>query len=431
MSEAQPEKPADAWGQDISEERQLKLQGYLDRWATETDHSGRKGPFDGRPERFGVELTGADVFWLAKQLGAIAEEESDLHLEEADLRLAHLEGADLHGAHLEGVNLVSAHLEEAFLWGTHLEAASLNDAHLEKASLHGARLEGAYLHGAHLESADLGDAHLEAALLYSAHLEGAHLNLAFLDSSTALNNVVLGDERFGYVQVADVRWGSANLAVVDWTRMQRRFFRNRIEAIKLGNVLEARNSKDEKGKPKDRQRRLDDFKNSVRASRQLAAALRAQGLNDDADRFAYQSQVLQREVLRRQGRLSAAFGSWILFLLAGYGYRPGRAILWYLFTIAAFATAYYIVGQPSGIIPGPIDAAVFSVASFHGRGFFPGERSRALAAHRACGARSNDRPAHRDQLHRHLHPALLQLAMTRRRPRTPRLRGVEVSYAAV
>lgn len=64
MSEAQQEKPADAWGQPISEERQAELQGYLDRWAAaESGHIGTRGPFDG------MCLTGADVRWLATQSG--------------------------------------------------------------------------------------------------------------------------------------------------------------------------------------------------------------------------------------------------------------------------------------------------------------------------------------------------------------------------
>jgi hypothetical protein len=35
--------PSDAWGQPISPERQAQLQGYLDRWEKETDHSVCKG----------------------------------------------------------------------------------------------------------------------------------------------------------------------------------------------------------------------------------------------------------------------------------------------------------------------------------------------------------------------------------------------------
>lgn len=61
------------------------------------------------------------------------------------------------------------------------------------------------------------------------------------------------------------------------------------------------------------------------------------------------------------------FLSLFLNLLAGYGYRPGRSLLWYLVIIFGFATAYFAFGH----LPLFPDALVFSLTSFHGRGFFP------------------------------------------------------------
>jgi hypothetical protein len=60
--------------------------------------------------------------------------------------------------------------------------------------------------------------------------------------------------------------------------------------------------------------------------------------------------------------------SGFLDILAGYGYKPVRSILWYFVIIIGFAFAYSVFGHLS-IIP---DALVFSLTSFHGRGFFPG-----------------------------------------------------------
>ena len=58
----------------------------------------------------------------------------------------------------------------------------------------------------------------------------------------------------------------------------------------------------------------------------------------------------------------------IIDLLAGYGYRPGRSVIWYLVTIFGFALAYFAIGH----LPFFPDAFVFRLTSFHGRGFFPG-----------------------------------------------------------
>ncbi|MGO8950540.1 MAG: hypothetical protein ACLQUY_23360 [Ktedonobacterales bacterium] len=50
-----PEAVGKRWGDPISQERQAKLQAYLDRWQAEADHGLRAGPFTY------VRLTGADV----------------------------------------------------------------------------------------------------------------------------------------------------------------------------------------------------------------------------------------------------------------------------------------------------------------------------------------------------------------------------------
>ncbi len=71
---------------------------------------------------------------------------------------------------------------------------------------------------------------------------------------------------------------------------------------------------------------------------------------------------------RRLQALEAVLFSWFLFLLAGYGYRPGRSVTAYLVFIFGFALAYFAFGH----LPFLPDALVFSLTSFHGRGFFPG-----------------------------------------------------------
>jgi hypothetical protein len=64
VSEQQAAK--NGWGNPISEEDQVQLGARLQLWQVETDHGERKGPFDTEPDMWGVLLTGADVFWLAK-----------------------------------------------------------------------------------------------------------------------------------------------------------------------------------------------------------------------------------------------------------------------------------------------------------------------------------------------------------------------------
>jgi Pentapeptide repeats (8 copies) len=354
MSDEQGEQtPADAWGQPINAERQAELRGYLDRWETETDHGRRRGPF--YPSGFEpgsveekVRLTGADVSWLAEQSERDESGHlSNLNLEQARLFKAHLEGANLKFVHLEHANLAYAHLEKANLGSVHLEGARLSSAHLEGADLGDARLEGA----------NLGEAHLEGADLSYAHLEGARLTGVWLDSKTVLTHAYLDDK----TRLGDIHWsgvGAVDLTTPSWANVRT-----------LG---------DEHGVGL----RADDFDHEavVRAYRQVAAQLRAQGMNEVADRFLFRAQVRQRGVLLRRLHIPQYLGSWILAILAGYGYRPGRTLFWYFAVIAGFTVLYmqattgwvpFGLPAPSALAPLPwYEALILSVSSFHGRGFF-------------------------------------------------------------
>ena len=309
-------------------------------------------------------------------------------MEHAYLKEVHLEGAILGRAHLEGCYLGQAYLEQAYLRVAYLEGADLGKAHLEAANLSRSHLNLAYLREAHLEGANLTEAHLEGASLREAYLEGkliqqskgssptklnpADLRGAFFDVATNLEGVRLGNKKLGFVPLADIYWSDANLAVVDWKQVSM-----------LGDEFKAL-QKMHDGKVKDRATHLEEFEKAVRANRQLAIALQAQGLNEEATRFAYRAQVLQKRISwfemiqhrvkfrQRMQALGAWLFSWFLFLLAGYGYKPSRSFLAYLLVIFGFATAYYILGHIVGPALSPLGALVFSMTSFHGRGFFPG-----------------------------------------------------------
>src|SRR2546429_8723567 len=97
-------------------------------------------------------------------------------------------------------------------------------------------------------------------------------------------------------------------------------------------------------KDSERQQQLKLHQRAVRANRQLAALLQTQGLNEDGARFAYRARILQRMVLRQKRKFGQYLFSLFLDLLAGYGYRPGRSLLWYVVMIFSFALAYHAFG---------------------------------------------------------------------------------------
>jgi hypothetical protein len=75
------------------------------------------------------------------------------------------------------------------------------------------------------------------------------------------------------------------------------------------------------------------------------------------------------------------FGSLVLDFISGYGYRPGRTLLCYLLTIFGFMVGYLLVTHSTPLFGlyeptngHPLqwyEALILSLASFHGRGFFP------------------------------------------------------------
>jgi len=324
-----------------------------------------------------VNLENANLSWSfltgVKLIGARLKKAKFMasHLEAADLTGANLESAILSGAHLEKAHLSSAHLENVFLNLAHLEKANLGGAHLEGATLYRVFLKGANLTAVDLEGANLYGAHLENADLSGASLKGSNLSAAYLEE-TILYKVSLINEKHVGPRLQDVRWANVNLAIVNWSQVGR-----------LGDEHIACQKKHD-GKVKDKTTRLAEYEAAVRANRQLSAVLQAQELNEHAARFAYHAQVLQKSVpwfqmlqpgttLRQKVQtLGAWFFSWFLFLLAGYGYKPGRCFITYLLVITGFATTYYLLGRTVGPSLSPLGAFVFSMTSFHGRGFFPG-----------------------------------------------------------
>jgi uncharacterized protein YjbI with pentapeptide repeats len=375
---------------EIDEERQQYLAG---RRAVAVDIENGIYPF--RDESGGIWLTRADVEWLLATL--------DSHgwhgpVEWADRKQRDRVGVDLRGADLRGADLRALPLAcargsltndelpegAAETDGTtlgaavvHLEGARLNRAHLERVRLRGVHLDGADLHGAFLDRASLYGAHLNGANLSGARLAGATLRRAVFDESTNLYEAVISSREFGGIDVRDARWGGVVLSVVDWTRTRPGLFGKRVDAVELGDNRLARERMypavtpaGVEQRPKTREMWLRGYKNAVRANRQLATALRGQGLNEDADRFAYRAQVLQRQVLRRQRRYSAAFGTWVLDLIAGYGYKPLRSLVAYVLIVGLFAAAYLLNAQFAAPHLTWDESLVLSISSFHGRGFF-------------------------------------------------------------
>ena len=307
---------------------------------------------------------------------------SDAHAEAATLREAHLERARLSAMHLEGANLYRAYLQEA-----NLEAATLAGCNLEAARLEGANLYGAHLEGRRMEAEDLARVRRgQRDESLPETLPPADLRGACCDHLTNLRHMTPGDRAGGFIRVADVTWGGANLSVVNWNTDRP------VGAVTLGDEREARRARLPDGARKDRAQRLKEYEAAVRANRQLAVALQAQGMNEEAAAFAYRALALRRQVLRRQGprKRGAYLFSLLLDSLAGYGYRPLRTLLLYVGLVVGFGALYFGYGISVAPHLRWYEALVVSLTAFHGRvfaeGFRPGDPQGIAAAIEAvCG----------------------------------------------
>jgi uncharacterized protein YjbI with pentapeptide repeats len=267
-----------------------------------------------------------------------------------------LSGILLRRANLRGANMVRANLRQIDLVDADLSDADLGYSDLSDANLIWANLSGAHLREAKLTNARLVFATLQGAGLARCDLRGTVLRHARMDAST-----LLGDVRMdSHTRLRDIAWNGASLTQIDWTQMPR-----------LGDEVQERFVSAEHGS----QTAIlpSRWEAAARTYQQLAVVLRDQGVSDAAARFAYRSQALQRRVLRQQGHYLRASGSWLLDLISGYGYKPMRSFITYLLMIVVFAVAYYVLGDNVTPALSPLDALIFSVTSFHGRGFTPGE----------------------------------------------------------
>ncbi len=384
-AKTQPQEWFERWGfwrtePEIDAERQCFLAA---RRAVQPDIETGIYPF--RDHCGSIKLTRADIEWLLAThvhaedgaVGPIVWDEEQRKPPEQRRWGLDVRGADLTDVNLEGLPLARLRAGLTIPEGTSttrrkrrlavptLRNSDLFGAHLEGAHLSRVYLEGADLQGAHLAQADLFGAHLEGALLSQAHLEGALLARAFFDASGYFLHTSLANTQDGAVSVADVRWNGVSLATVEWTEL-------RI----LGDEHKARQSRTSLGKPKDPPRRREEYATAVRANRQFATALREQGLNEYADRFAYRAQLCQRQVFRRQGvkHWPSYLGSLLLWALSGYGYRLWRIFVAYALAVATFAAIYFLVGVPDDPARTMSDharnALLVSLTAIHGRVFF-------------------------------------------------------------
>ena len=361
-------------------------------------------------------------------------EGADLHkadLEGAFLNEAHLENADLRGANLKGANLRKAHLEGADLRGANLEGADLHEATLGGKLVSDDRfsrvqqwnssfprvLLPADLRGVFLDSSTrLGDAVLGNTQYGFVSLADIHWNDANLSGVRWTLVTMLGDElearqwkqrgydRKTYVDVMHqaVRANRQLAAVLEDQGIHEGadhfFYRAQVlqrEVLWLQLLLQLLvfwGKIQETGIWKlllrvgQRLQKTGVWKLLVRVGKEirvLGTWLVVRVEKRIRELGAWLQKTWVWKLLVKVGKAIHWLGAWLLKfagflfslllgLLAGYGYRPGRSVFWYLFVVFGFAAIYHVFYGLS-----ELDALFLSLTSFHGRGFFPGPTNKA------------------------------------------------------
>ncbi len=122
-----------------------------------------------------------------------------------------------------------------------------------------------------------------------------------------------------------------------------------------------------------------DPRTSARAHRQLALALRSQGLNAEAAELDYRAHIRVSKDLWNKEQYLASLFSWLACVVFGYGYRLGRCFALYAGVILLFSLIYHLTPYGYGphfsphYLPWWPQAVILSFNSFHGRGFLPSD----------------------------------------------------------
>lgn len=358
--------------------------------ASHDDGQGYTGPVDWNDPRqrtrTGLDLRGADLSFqdfsslpLARMIGGLTREEWGAGWDNP------MPGATAMAAvHMEGAIFDNARLEGAVLLGAHLQRSRWNDAHLEQAEMTSANLSGAILNNARLEAANLSlstlvgstvdDTELERLRKYDpqfpSRLPAAYLRGVRFNEETDLFGISTTDDQGVGFYAVDVGWRGVDLTRVRWDAR-----------MVLADDQDARKARMPDGSRKLPMTRYFQVSEAVRANRQLATALEANGLHTEAARFAYRAHVLHRAELFRSmllpalpwwlrfHNLPAFVFSYFLDILAGYGYKPWRSLYLYVYTVWVFAATYHFLGMSHGSHLSWLESIVVSMIAFHGRGF--------------------------------------------------------------
>jgi hypothetical protein len=276
-------------------------------------------------------------------------------------------GAELSGWNLEGLKLSDnkniANLQRFNFTGTNLQKTKLESANLEKAHfgkanlknafLKGSNLRGAYLRGAILEntilfksclqSADMIGANLQNAKLWSSNLQGAKLLRANLKNAGFNEKTILHDVNLYQCQI-----DNSTLKFAD----------NQLDK----KVIQEKNN---------------DYKKAKEVYRNLKNYFIQEGIYNISGEYYYRERLMETKYNWKEKKYLKWIGNMFLKLVAGYGERPLRVLIWWAGIILGYSFIYYfyngiyirMANNIASFNPKFLEALYFSIVTFTTLGF--------------------------------------------------------------
>lgn len=257
--------------------------------------------------------------------------------------IANLQNANFSRANLQNIKLASANLEKAYFGGANLKNAILRGSILKGAYLRGAILEDATLHKSCLQNADMIGANLQNAKLWSSILQGAKLQRANLKNAEFNEKTILHDVNWYQCKI-----DNSTLRLAD----------NQLDK----KVIQEKNN---------------DYSKAKEVYRNLKNYFRQEGMYNISGEYYYREKLMETKCSWRDKKLINWISNIILYLLAGYGERPLRVLIWWAGIIFGYAVIYYfyngiyirIANNIASYNPKFLEALYFSIVTFTTLGF--------------------------------------------------------------
>ncbi len=337
--------------------------------------------------------TRGELEWIIQRRGWTGKEDfPEKGTEQIDFRSINCTGVNLSSTKDTLLRIRGACFTEA-----NLDGVNFSGSEVTWADFSGATMKRALLRETNFSATNFTSTNLESSDLFSAILNGANFTQANLANVNLQQARINQDTCFLYTtttltKVAEMRWNNAPMNLSGWlyesgydpldvkfpVPSTSKILRK--DKWRLGDQDELYFRSLSSGK-----RRAHALRQVSRAYAALAATLRNQNYSTASSEYRLRALQLERRALQAEGAILSRALLKMLDMISGHGEKPGRILLSYLFIVVGFLLLYLgidtqweytrIISNPSQIL----DALVYSLTSFHGRGFFPGGST--LTAH--------------------------------------------------